>query len=128
MLIRSVEIEKNKRNKRFEEPLSYEEKTEDEIKSLQLQIENLEKMQRKLRDEIWDENTIIDILQCENNSLSDNFSNKAKTINSTKATEFMRHKHTYKPRTNADQLFTVKFDTRFTVLDKDLFSKLSLNR
>lgn len=104
LLIRTVEIEKNKRQERFEAFLSYEEKAEDEIKTLKLRIEKLEEIKRHLRDEIKDTNAIIGIFQCENNSLLENVTKKAKPSNTTNTTKFMTPKHTFKPRTNVDQL------------------------
>jgi FtsZ-binding cell division protein ZapB len=69
--------------------LCYEEKAKEEIKLLKVEIKNLKDSNAKLSDELKDKNAIIDILRCENNTLSHYLNNsKMKTSKLTEVNDF----------------------------------------
>jgi hypothetical protein len=111
LLVKTVNLEKNKRKQDFEDSLHCEQIAETEIENLKMEVERLKISQISLKREIESKNTIIGLLRSDCEKLSH-------TADYNVNGEFLPSKHTKKPKSRIPG-FSLQTENRYSILQDE---------
>jgi hypothetical protein len=116
LLVKLLDKEKNEKRENFEISLSNEEKADEEIKSLQCQVNSLREIKYQLSEEIKNKNEIINILKEENDALQEQLKANKPPSSHDKDDGFVTPKTTAKRRVTNEKDIAFPTSNYFSTL------------